>query len=465
MTETRLEYPQVVRIYATSQFPDYDSPWQAQPPSGGTGSGVIIGPREVLTGAHVVANATFIQVQRVEDPDKVVARIKAISHDADLALLEVDMENFADGIEPATVGELPHLRDEVSVVGFPIGGDEISVTEGVVSRVEMQRYSHSQRSLLAVTVDAAINEGNSGGPVFKGDDVVGIAFQKLSGADNIGEMVPAPVLASFLERAQEERTVNVPGLGVESQNLENPRLREHLGLGKGASGVLISRVSWSSSAWGVLKERDALLSLDGHRIANNGTVKYAGRYRTLFPVLLDTKRPGDEVEVAVLREGERIKLNLELKPLTRLVPHAQYDVAPTYLVWGGLVFQPLSRDFLTTWEEWWDEAPKDLLSAYYTGALTEERRQVVVITRVLADDITVGYGFCDYEVVKTVDGAPVRDMADLAKRLDGAKGAVQLVTNHDSVLLYDAEEVRASQPRILERYRIPRDRSVDLDAS
>jgi S1-C subfamily serine protease len=176
----------VVRIYATSQRPNYTSPWQSDSPDHGTGSGVVIGPGQVLTGAHVVADGTFLQVQKVEDPDKMVARVAAINHDADLALLEVDDPRLMEGVEPEALGDMPRLRDRVSVVGFPVGGEEISITEGVVSRIEVQRYSHSERSLLAVTVDAAINEGNSGGPVYRDGKVVGIAFQTLRDAENIG---------------------------------------------------------------------------------------------------------------------------------------------------------------------------------------------------------------------------------------------------------------------------------------
>ncbi|HET7501128.1 MAG TPA: serine protease, partial [Kofleriaceae bacterium] len=177
-------YPAVIRVFATSQDPDYDGPWQARTPTNSTGSAVVIAPSLLLTGAHVVANATFLQVQKPSHPDKAIARVRAVSHDSDLALLEVvEPADFLSDIQPAEVGPMPDLRDEVAVVGYPVGGEEISITEGVVSRIEVQRYSHSQRHLLAVTVDAAINAGNSGGPVFGNNKVVGIAFQKLTGVD------------------------------------------------------------------------------------------------------------------------------------------------------------------------------------------------------------------------------------------------------------------------------------------
>lgn len=66
------------------------------------------------------------------------------------------------------------------------GGDNISVTKGVVSRVEPTQYVHGATQLMAIQIDAAINPGNSGGPAIMGNKVVGVAFQNLSGAENIG---------------------------------------------------------------------------------------------------------------------------------------------------------------------------------------------------------------------------------------------------------------------------------------
>ena len=236
-------------MFATSQDPDFDGPWQARTPSNSTGSAVVIGKRELLTGAHVVANATFLQIQKVQSPDKAIARVKAVSHDCDLALLEViEPVDFLDDIEPAEIGDMPKLRDEVAVIGYPVGGEEISITEGVVSRIEVQRYSHSQRHLLAVTVDAAINAGNCGGPVFGDGKVVGIAFQKLTGVDNIGEMVPPPIIRAFLDGVKKGKRPEIPALGITTQNLENPLLRKQLGLADGERGVVVLHIDYAGIA-------------------------------------------------------------------------------------------------------------------------------------------------------------------------------------------------------------------------
>lgn len=452
----------VVRIFANTQEPDYDCPWQTHAPESSSGSGVVVDPGRILTGAHVVANATFLQVQKLGNPDKAVARVRSICHDADLALLETDPA-FTEGLAQVPVGDLPDFKDRVSVVGFPIGGEEVSVTEGVVSRVEVQTYDHSQRRLLAITIDAAINSGNSGGPVF--DDtgrICGIAFQKLGDADGIGEMVPGTLIEQFLHQAEAARVVEVPDLGIRDQALESPSLRRFLGLGDDLSGVLVRHVVWGSSAWGVIEPGDVLLGIDGYAIANNGTTRYHDRYRTQYRVFLGDRAIGDEVPVKLLRQGKILERTLTLKPASFLVPRARYDVEPSWMVWGGLVFQRLTRDFLATWEDWDNRAPTGLVVHYESGLPTAERPEIVLLSRVLADELTMGMDLAECEVVERVGDERVQSMAHLARLLDHAKGDVEIQTASGVRLVLEAGEVARAQPRILERYHVPRDRSRDL---
>lgn len=450
-----MSYPSVVRVFATTQSPDFDNPWQSLSPSSSTGSGVIIGPGRVLTGAHVVANATFLQVQKGANPDKMVARVEAICHDADLALLSVDDDRLMTGVNPRGIGEIPALRDRVSVVGYPVGGEEISITEGVVSRIEVQRYSHSQRRLLAVTVDAAINSGNSGGPVFKDGKIIGVAFQTLSGAENIGELVPASIIRWFLSGVESGRVPRIPGIGITTQNLENPFLRARLAIAPGESGVLVISVEYGGSAWGVLREGDALLSIAGHPIANNGSIRYLDRIRTSYTVLLGDAYVGDSIDVTVLREGARQTLTLTLQPVVHLVPPKRYDYVPQHFIYGGLVFQSLSRDFLGTWSKWRYRAPPELVNYYFSGVRTLRRNDVVILTQVLADEINVGYQHLHSEAVVSVNGELTTGLTDFVAQLKAAAGVVELRMSSNGLIVLDADAVREANARILERYRIP----------
>ena len=413
--------------------------------------------------AHVVADATFLQVQRTANPEKTVARVKSICHDCDLALLEVTDPNFMDGVEIAELGELPNLQDRVSVSGFPVGGDEVSITEGVVSRIQVQHYAHSQRYQLAVTVDAAINDGNSGGPVFKDGRVVGIAFQGLRQADGIGELVPPPLIRHFLQgAAQGLARVELPGLGVITQKLENPTLRSHVGLSTADSGILVVGVQHGSSADTVLQKGDALLAIGDHPIANNGTVRYLSRYRCHYEVLLLNKQVGDELPLTILRQGQRRNVSLRLKPKVELVPNSRYDVSPTFYIYGGLVFQPLTRDFITTWGSWWDKAPKEFLHLLYSGRRTAERQEVIILSQVLADEINAGYEHFDNETVVSVNGTQPRDMRHFVQLLEHAQDVIEIVVSSQRHIVMTRQAVRAANPGILERYHIDRDRSKDL---
>jgi S1-C subfamily serine protease len=410
----------------------------------------------------VVADATFLQVQKVSDPNKIIARVAAISHDCDLALLEVTTPGFMDGMRPEQLGELPSLRDRVGVVGYPVGGEEISITEGVVSRIEVQRYTHSERMALAVTVDAAINDGNSGGPVFLDGKVAGIAFQSLKEAENIGEMVPTTLISKFLEGNEQGREPSVPGLGVTTQSLENPLLRAQTGLTADQSGVLVLTVEHGGSAWGHIEVGDALLSVDGNRIANNATVQYKGRYRTSFDVFLGDHYVGDEIRLQVLRKGKVVDVSFALEPYVALVPRSQYDKTPMYFIYGGLVFQPLSLDFLRTWRDWWEKAPPEYLHAYYAGTRTAERSEMVMLTHVLADEINVGYEHFDQTTIVSVNGKLPRDMGHFVELVLAADERLELRTSDHCVLAFDAAAARDAGPRILERYHVPADRSAQL---
>jgi S1-C subfamily serine protease len=462
-----MENQSVVRIYATTQSPDYESPWQTNAPTSGTGSGVVIAPGRVLTGAHVVADATFLQVQKVSDPNKMVASVLAINHDCDLALLTVDDPRFMEGVVPEELGELPRLRDRVFVVGYPVGGEEISITEGVVSRTEVQRYSHSERMLLATTVDAAINSGNSGGPVFMDDRIAGIAFQTLRDAENVGELVPAPLIRKFLEGVDKGKEARVPGLGISTQSLENPLLRQRAGLGNGEgdgeeSGVLVVSVEYGGSSYGAVQAGDALLAIGGYPIANNGTIRYQSRFRTRFDVVLGDHHVGDVVPLTLLRAGERLDVEVTLRPYCALVPRSQYNTQPSYFVYGGLVFQPLSLDLLRTWSHWWEKAPVEFLHHYYVGSRTEERQEVVVLIQVLADEINLGYEDFYNTVIESVNDTPVKSMSHFVRLVESSGARVEIRTSDKCLMVLDTKQVKDRTPDLLARYHVPRDRSADL---
>jgi len=458
----------VVKVITVSDAPDYDQPWQTEGPDSAVGSGVIVmTPRgaRVLTNAHVVENQVFIEVRRYGKSRKFVAEIEGVGHVCDLALLKIEDPDFAGDVPAIPIADLPMLGDRVSVLGFPIGGDRLSITEGIVSRIEMSPYAHSQRTLLAVQIDAAINSGNSGGPVVKDGELVGIAFEAMDEAENIGYMIGAPVVQHFLRDIEVGLPDGFPDLGIVTQQLESKAHRRSLGLSPTShSGVLITGVAHGSSAWGILEKGDVLMMLDGKNVAADASIRFRKGERIDFTHQIALRHVGEKMRVKVWREGALRRFEIPLKAPCFLVPEDRYDIKPTYYLYGGLLFVPLSRDFLTTWgSEWWQEAPSELVSIYENDIRSPARSEVVVLQKVLADRVNQGYHGFEALAIDRVEGRKIKHLRDLIRIVESATGEfIQFQGHDDSIIVLERASVAKANRRIQRRYGVAFDRSGDL---
>jgi len=474
----------VVKIFVAKQRPSMAVPWQAQQVESSSGSGTLIRRRGgceagqdagaaangqaegeppywhcvrvedavpeaagdlVLTAAHVVADARDVRVQLLAtsgaSPDKFAARVLAIAHDCDLALLEVQDERCFEGAEPMEVcgpRELLAVQSRVQVMGFPIGGDYLSITEGVLSRVEVTDYSHGRRAALALTVDAAINAGNSGGPVVDpaSGRLLAVAHQKVvaAGVENQGHCVPPCLIWRFLYGQARGRPASLPSLGVSIQPLESPAHREMVGLAEGETGALVKEVHRGpGEAESVLRAGDVLLQTGRYPVDNFAAVELLG-YRVALSAVQDLHYIGDEVQLQVRRDGQDLELRAALRSAIHLVPRSLYGescgMSTEFYICGGLVFVPLTADFL---EQAWSSAkdrPPHLVDLYGRGVITPERSEVVILLSILADDVNAGHGsgYVGSPIVERVHGHPVADLADVVARLQQAVQEAEFVT-------------------------------------
>ncbi|KAL1198658.1 putative protease Do-like 13 [Cardamine amara subsp. amara] len=176
----------VVKINCFSSRPNIFCPWQNKPQEKSNGSGFVISGKKIITNAHLVANNILVQVIKHGSPKKYIAKVEAIGYESDLAILVIENEEFWEDMNPLELGDIPFLKDSVVVVGYPKGGESISITKGVVSRIDSRQYFRGTTNLPVIQTDADLNPGNSGGPVFIGNKVVGVAFQHLQHYKNIG---------------------------------------------------------------------------------------------------------------------------------------------------------------------------------------------------------------------------------------------------------------------------------------
>jgi S1-C subfamily serine protease len=458
----------VIKVYATRLLPQNGAPWRPGAPSAVSGSGFVIDGQRILTNAHIVSRATFVQVRRHGDAEKTTARVLHVSHEADLALLGVENPGFFDAITPLELGALPELRQEVVVVGFPVGGDTLSVTRGVVSRIEHQTYVHSHMSLLAGQIDSAVNPGNSGGPVIAAGRVVGVAMQVNDAADNIAYMVPVPVVQRFLLDVADGRYDGVPRTGLRWQRLEASDLRRRYGLPPSGGGVLLLEAAAGSDVSRVLRAGDVLLSIAGQPIGADGTVEFRQNERTAFDLLLQQRQVGDRVPVELFRDGRQHETELVLgRPLAsdRLVPGPTHGDPPSYFIYGGLAFCSLTTSYLQAWREWWKTAPKHLLTLRDRFP-SFEGEQRVVLCGFLPAGVNAGYEGLEERLIVEADGQPVRNLRHLVAIVDSRETGLLLLEAHTGEqIVLDRERARREGPRILALYQVAADRSDDLAAA
>jgi S1-C subfamily serine protease len=451
----------VVQVEVTLQGEDYVSPWQRPEPEGSGGSAFFIGDGRLMTNAHVVSNGRVIRVKRPDRPERYDARVLFIGHDCDLAILTVDDPSFFTGMKQLTFGDVPALRSKVTAVGYPVGGRKLSITEGVVSRIELNDYVHTGADRhLAVQIDAAINPGNSGGCVVQDDRVVGVAFQTQFFSQSIGYMIPTPVIRHFLKDISDGKYDGYPMLGVITSNLENETLRAFLKVPKEETGVVVLKALPFSSSAGVLLKNDVLHAVDGIAIENDGTVKVGGEYLELLFVVQE-KYVGDTVNLKVRRGGEVMDVPVVLKKWDVMMPQAaEYEKRPEYLVLGGHVFVPLSSGYVGA--AGWRGDLSYWLNEYYNSLIDERPGvdQLVVLSRTLQHDST-RYQTYQNVVVKTINGTAPRDFHHFVELISGSeRSVIEFEGMNIEPLVLDRERIEKVHKSILETYGIAEDRYI-----
>lgn len=453
----------LVRIEATSQEPNYKAPWNPGEVSGGVGAGFIIAGNRIMTNAHVVSNARFLTVSKEGDPRPFPAKVLHIAHDCDLALLTVEDPEFFKGTTALEFGGIPLIESTVSVYGYPIGGNRLSVTQGIVSRIDFQAYSHSgMDSHLTIQIDAAINPGNSGGPVMQNGKVVGVAFQGYSGdvAQNVGYMIPTPVAKRFLKDVEDGHYDRYVDLALSYQSLFNPAARRALGLADDDRGVLVGSVYGGGSSEGIVFPGDVLLAIDGLPIASDATIPMDNDSVPLAEVV-ERKFKGDSVTLDILRAGKPLQVTVPLNGPWPFTLHANaYDEDPKFVMFGGLIFQPVDENWMASHE------PADLRLRYTFDFFTEdklykERPEIVVLSGVLADPVNAFASDFRHGIVDEINGRKIRRLADVAEEF--AKPAEYYVIKMAGVgrpIVLERQAVEAARERILSRYGVTKEQNL-----
>ena len=444
----------IVKITSSISLPNYQYPWQSGKIQEFGGSGAIIAGQMILTSAHVVSDSKLIQVSKENGSKKYTAHIKYISHQADLALLEVKDKSFFEGSEALKISTDVKQGDTITVLGFPIGGTTISTTKGVVSRIETIRYSWSYESMLGIQVDAAINPGNSGGPAVntKGE-IVGIAMQNLTKATNIAYIVPSVIVNTFLLDTKDGKIDGFDNSDTIVQYLLNDTLKNYYEQ-KSDKGVLVVHLDKNEHD---LRLGDIILSIDNTPVMNNGTIKTP--YGTIpYKNAYHTKPVGDTLKMNIIRDKKNIDIIYTLKQKHEIV-YAEKDKEPRYLIYGGFIFSPLTYNYLLLISS----ANVNFEFYFMENCKTKHVKEaVMMLYEILPHGINTGYK-SNGNIVKSVNGIDVIDFAHFVKLIDASNTPLTIIEFVDEdfrKIIFDTKKAKESFEDIKATYGLSTDRRL-----
>ena len=376
-------------------------------------------------------------------------------------MLEIDRKGDENN-RLMEIGDTPHTQDDVLAVGYPRGGEDISYTRGIVSRIEDIRYSHGWTYLLGIQVDAAINPGNSGGPVLdmKSWKVAGIAFQGLGKeeGESLGYIIPPDIIRHFLADIQDGKVDGFSDSLFSMDQMESPAKRRYYKMDSGRTGVVVVDVD-PVLGKNSIRTDDIVLEVDGYKVSNNGRIRLkGGEPRSLYYPLY-IRQIGEEVPVKVLRDGTVVETFMTAAKKKMRIRRWMYDAKADYFVCGGFVFTTISFDYVVQSKA---EFHDNLLKDKNFGG-----EELVVISFCFADTGIEGYIGCEKSLVRSVNGVKVRNLRHLVEMVDSCKSGfvcfgLDQDTEWDVKVIVDAKEMREATARVMKRNQIPADRSEDL---
>ncbi len=418
----------VVRVNVTRQGYNFYQPWQKMTPNSRRGLGAVIDGKRVLVTGEMVANATYIELEKADSGAKATAQVVAVDYEANIALLEATGEHseFLNDMDPLQLDTDVKPGDSIDVWQVEDNGTPVSTSVNVI-KVETNTSFLDVASFLVyeATLPIQYRSGSFTVPVVRDGKLVGLLLN-YSSKELLSNVLAAPIIQSFLEDLDDGNYDGFPELGIRVSKTLDEQFRNYLKLKDDEGGIYVSKVvRGSSAAEAGLQEGDVILEIDGHEIDPRGNFDdpQYGKL-ALGHLVRGNAKVGQSVQLKVLRDGERQTLDVGLvrrEPEDYLIQPYMIDREPKFLIEGGLVFQELTRDYLKLYgDAWATRAPiKFLLALASPDELEDEGvEKIVFLSRVVPTPATVGYEQVNNVRVTRVNGVDIKNITDLAAALE-----------------------------------------------
>ena len=453
----------LLRVNSTNQVYEFFQPWIKKPPFSRRGIGALIDGDRILVTAELVANSTFIELEKPATAEKSTATVERVDYDCNLAVLRPGDPAFLQGMQPLALNGPLQVGEEATILQLEPNGD-IAKTLGRITSISVAAYPSESGSLLLFKLGAPLQQrdGSFTLPVIRDGRLIGMVM-RYDARNQSADIVPTAVIRHFLAELDSPTYQGFARLGLAFAPLRDPQLRRYIGL-KEPGGVYVSDITPRGSADAAgIKKGDAILAVDELPLDQDGNYEDPDYGRILFSHLTNTiKHPGAVVRFKILRDGKTLEIPVTMQVANRdhaiSEPHLS-DTAPKYVVLGGIVFIELSRPYLKEWgSKWTSTAPQRLV--YYDAFQNElppDRGRIIILSQVLPTPDTIGYEDLENIVVTKVNGRPIKSLADLSeaakKPVDGFQ---KIEFEEDPKLLFlNATSIEANADTLKKHYSLP----------
>lgn len=409
----------VLNLTITRAVPDPEAPWSKQNIDMTGHAGVVVGENRVLTQASIVANAVYIQAQKVDDVEKVPMRVVFADFEANLALLE-----SAEGAKLSGVKILPIAGDivvgsDVAMVSIE-NERQLRRVEGRVMDVRLREGAVGGVLVPMYTLTGANRAACKSDPIVKHNSLIGLCVVTI---DNQSQVLTSGVIAHFLNdklTAAEYRGFGA--LGLHLHPVRSPWHRGVLGVASGKGALRVSGVMETSPFGDCIRVDDVLQGVDDISVDHRGFFKHSQWGMMPIGHYVSTKYAGDMVTLKYQRSSKPESCTRVLRRYSaqdRQVPGPSSQATLPHLIFGGLVFQELTLEYLSLFgRDWHSNAPLPLL--FLNAQMNDPtltRRRYLILTDVLADEFNTGYEKMRHVVLDEVNGRAVNSIEELKIQL------------------------------------------------
>lgn len=325
----------VVQVNSTIQVYDYTKPWNKAKRKNITGSAVIIKNNNILTSAHVVSNAKQIKIKKSNEYRTYKARVKYISHQADLAILEVFDKNFFKNTKPLQIANLVTENQKITLAGYPLSSNKLLVKKGSIIKEKYSSYSYSNESFSSLEIKVDAKRGNSGGAILnKKNEILAIAMQIPKKTKNKATSVPFYIIKTFLEDIKDKKVDGFHSNSNSYQLLENKTLQEYYKIKQKA--VLVTSIDINEKQ---LKVGDIILKIKNKKLKNLSVEKFQSYFHH--------KPIGNSISLLIKRGKELLNIDYKLYYSKKLL-NQEFEKKPRFIILNGLVFSALTRNYISS---------------------------------------------------------------------------------------------------------------------